>query len=122
MRPALRNIWSQPLRLSTQIRHYSVAVESPAIRASTHPAPHAGNIRVLLLDQPHNRNALSRRLCDELRHHVEDVRTQGQNGTTRALVIASNVDRVFCAGADLKERKTMTQAECVAPQLLQKGN
>ena len=44
---------------------------------------------------------------------MDEVKAEGQNGGTRALVIASNIDKVFCAGADLKERKTMSQAEYV---------
>jgi methylglutaconyl-CoA hydratase len=96
-----------------QIRSFAAATDGPAIRSLTHPAPHAGHIRVLLLDQPHNKNALSRKLCNELRRHVDEVKAEGQNGGTRALVIASNIDKVFCAGADLKERKTMSQAEYV---------
>ncbi|EWG56028.1 hypothetical protein FVEG_14162 [Fusarium verticillioides 7600] len=35
----------------------------------------------------------------------------GCNGPTRALVLASAVDLSFCAGADLKERKTFSQKE-----------
>lgn len=34
----------------------------------------------------------------------------------RAIVIGSEVDGVFCAGADLKERKTMTEEEYVQQQ------
>lgn len=32
-------------------------------------------------------------------------------GPTRAVVIASEVDSCFCAGADLKERKGMSREE-----------
>jgi methylglutaconyl-CoA hydratase len=39
------------------------------------------------------------------------------NGPTRAVVIASAVDTCFCAGADLKERKTFTQQEYVPSTL-----
>lgn len=115
MRPAVRHISWKLASRSTHIRCYAAAAEGPAVRAVQHPAPHAGHIRVLLLDQPHNRNALSRRLCNDLRRHVDEVKAEGPNGPTRALVVASNVDKVFCAGADLKERKEMSQAEC-APQ------
>ena len=36
-------------------------------------------------------------------------------GPTRALIIASEVDSCFCAGADLKERRGMTDEECAFP-------
>jgi methylglutaconyl-CoA hydratase len=37
-----------------------------------------------------------------------------QKGPTRALIVASEVDSCFCAGADLKERAGMTGDEYVA--------
>lgn len=111
MRPAVGVRTWQFAQRRLQIRCFAAATEGNAIRSLTHPAPHAGQIRVLLLDQPHNKNALSRKLCNELRRHVDEIKAEGQNGPTRALVIASNVDKVFCAGADLKERKDMSLAE-----------
>lgn len=35
----------------------------------------------------------------------------GRGGVTRALILASDVDGAFCAGADLKERRGMSDAE-----------
>lgn len=84
--------------------------ESP-IRVQHHPAPHSGSIRVLLLDRPESRNALSRRLIADLGRHVKEIRAEGGTGSTRALIVASNVDKAFCAGADLKERRGMTHEE-----------
>lgn len=111
MRPVARlRPWKLPSR-RLQTRRHAAAPTGPPIRAETHPAPHTGNIRVLLLDSPHNRNALSRRFCDDLRRYIDEVKAEGKQGAIRALVIASNVDKVFCAGADLKERKDMSQAE-----------
>jgi methylglutaconyl-CoA hydratase len=78
-------------------------------------APHTGKIRVLLLDQPANRNALSRKLCKDLGEQIEVVKSQQSAQITkdsiRALVLASNLDNAFCAGADLKERKGMSPQE-----------
>jgi len=79
-----------------------------------HPAPHSGTIRVLLLNRPETRNALSRRLVSELTRHVEEIQAEEGVGKTRALILASNVDQAFCSGADLKERKNFTQDESVA--------
>ena len=76
-----------------------------------HPAPHSGNIRVLLLNRPEARNALSRELISELTRHVNEIKEEEGLGKTRALIVASNVDKAFCSGADLKERKTFTQDE-----------
>ncbi|KAL8751204.1 MAG: hypothetical protein Q9184_006141, partial [Pyrenodesmia sp. 2 TL-2023] len=90
------------------------------------PAPHTGQIKVITLNSPHNKNAISRQLLEELRKQLarayhkkaaerrffEMKRMQDIPWTsTRAIVIASEVDGVFCAGADLKERKNMTDTE-----------
>ncbi|ETI29607.1 hypothetical protein G647_02060 [Cladophialophora carrionii CBS 160.54] len=94
-----------------QYRTFASAAEASPIKVKYQPAPHSGNIRILLLDRPEARNALSRRLVTDLKHHVEDIQAEGGAGSTRALIIASNTDKAFCAGADLRERKGMTQEE-----------
>ena len=73
------------------------------------PAPHIGHIRVIGLRSPRNRNALSMQLLAELRHEIDSLRGHdGTAGGTRVLVLASELDEAFCAGADLKERSRMT--------------
>jgi methylglutaconyl-CoA hydratase len=101
-------------RIPRVYRSYSSAVES-TIKVKHHPAPHSGNIRILLLDRPEARNALSRKLVADLKHHVDEIQAEGGTGSTRALIIASSTDKAFCAGADLRERKGMTQEECEPP-------
>ncbi|KAF2400050.1 ClpP/crotonase [Trichodelitschia bisporula] len=81
------------------------------IRVRTLPAPHTGVIRVLELDRPAARNAISRQLLAELRSEVDSLYEEGESGETRALVIGSVAENVFCAGADLKERKGMDEDE-----------
>jgi methylglutaconyl-CoA hydratase len=49
----------------------------------------------------------------ELHHQINTIHTEGEKGSTRALILASEVDASFCAGADLKERATFTQEEYV---------
>lgn len=113
--------WTTTLRASPsfKVRAYSAAaVESSPIKVQHYPAPHSGNIRVLLLDRPDARNALSRRLIADLRRHVDEISAEGGRGGTRALIIASNTDKAFCAGADLRERKGMTQEEYVTFHLV----
>ena len=139
--------------------------ESNFIKRRDFPSPNGGIIRLLLLDSPQNRNAISRDLLNELTyeiylanvmtankkrtrqyraqsnsldaeaaepddvtsnssvlHHGESTRPpldQVTNGgfdslpSIRALVFGSQVDGSFCAGADLKERRTMSIAEYV---------
>lgn len=113
------------LRFPVLRRLYSTAADSgPLVRVSNLSAPGSGHIRVLELNRPSARNALSRGLVAALRAEVDEVHKQytpegnetkhataTSNGPTRALVLASAVDLSFCAGADLKERKTFSQKE-----------
>lgn len=108
-------------------RLYSTETE-PLIRVTNIPSASSGHIRILELNRPKARNAISKDLLAALRAEVNDVHTQyGPNGEempiknpgavelgpTRALVLASAVDTCFCAGADLKERKGMSAQEYV---------
>lgn len=89
---------------------YSTA-QSPVINVTNVPAPHCGSIRILSLNRPAARNAISRELLAALSHQVSSIAAEGQSGATRALILASDVDSSFCAGADLKERATFTSEE-----------
>jgi hypothetical protein len=93
-------------------RTYATA-QAPAINVTNVPAPHCGSIRILSLNRPAARNAISRQLLAELSHQVNSIHSEGDNGSTRALILASEVDTSFCAGADLKERATFTHEEYV---------
>ena len=96
-----------------QIRNSSTQ-SSPPLKVLQHPAPHSGHIRVLLLNRPEVRNALSRQLVSDLARQIDTINAEGGLGATRALIIASEIDQAFCSGADLKERKTFTQDETKA--------
>lgn len=110
MRLQLRPSLLQNRRHAITQRRFLSADPSPLV-VQHHPAPNSGGIRVLLLDRPANRNALSRRLVTDLRKHIQHIKDEGGVGGTRALIIASNNDNAFCAGADLKERRGMSQDE-----------
>lgn len=113
------------LRVNIFRRLYSTAADpGPLIRVTNIPASGSGHIRVLELNRPSARNAISRSLIAALRAELDDLHQQytpkgnetphavaTSDGPTRALVLASAVDKCFCAGADLKERKTFTQKE-----------
>lgn len=96
--------------LQIRFRAYATA-QAPAINVTNVPAPHCGSIRILSLNRPAARNAISRQLLAELSHQVNSILDQGDNGSTRALILASDVDSSFCAGADLKERATFSPEE-----------
>lgn len=82
-----------------------------SMKITSIPAPHSGSITVVSLNRPQARNALSKQLLGELSDVVEGLHREGGKGTTRALILASEVDNAFCAGADLKERVGMSKEE-----------
>ena len=61
---------------------------------------HSEGVRTLTLDSPHNRNALSAQLLDELDRALRDA-TGDED--VRAIVL-TGAGTVFCSGADLAER------------------
>ncbi|TKA80220.1 hypothetical protein B0A55_04163 [Friedmanniomyces simplex] len=97
---------------ATSVRH-STSLSS-SIKLSSVPAPHSGSIAVLSLNRPRARNALSRQLLSELSSVIEGLHAEAGRGSTRALVLASESDDAFCAGADLKERLTFTPEDTQA--------
>jgi methylglutaconyl-CoA hydratase len=102
--------WLKAAVYHQQQRSYASALRS-ALKISSIPAPHAGTITVLSLDRPKARNAISQQLLSELSGVVEGLHEEGGKGSTRALILASESDNAFCAGADLKERLGMSPEE-----------
>lgn len=98
-------VWCGRFAAGRHGRRYSAL--SSSIKISSVPAPHSGSITVLSLNRPQARNALSTQLLTELSEVVEGLHREGGKGSTRALVLASETDQAFCAGADLKERAGM---------------
>jgi hypothetical protein len=92
------------------LRTYATSLTS-SIRISNLPAPHAGEITILSLNRPKARNAISTQLLGELREVVERLHADGVKSGIRAIVLASESDEAFCAGADLKERMTFSDEE-----------
>ncbi|MBR7742572.1 enoyl-CoA hydratase/isomerase family protein [Phycicoccus sp. BSK3Z-2] len=64
-------------------------------------------VAVLVLDSPANRNALSRRLLADLTTRLEEL---AEDDTVQAVLLRSS-QRVFCAGADLKEAARVDMTE-----------
>lgn len=93
-------------RLSLYQRRFNVVTTASSatslINVTNIPAPHTGLIKILSLNRPSARNAISRGLLTELNQQTNDIRDEGEKGPTRAVILASQVDACFCAGADLK--------------------
>jgi methylglutaconyl-CoA hydratase len=128
---------------SRYLRRAYSSQASSLVKIHDIPAPSSGRIRILSLSRPEARNAISRQLLQELRNAVHDIDSEyervnpaaktglgpsveapqqkifgGAAGVdakapTRAVILASEVDSCFCAGADLKERKGMSESEYV---------
>jgi len=62
----------------------------------------------LCLNRPQTKNAISIRLLEELRTCLEEVRL---NNMMRVLIVRSSTPGAFCAGADLSERRSMSQSQ-----------
>jgi methylglutaconyl-CoA hydratase len=71
-----------------------------------------GAVRTMTLNSPHNRNALSSRVLNELTQGFLDATT---DGSVRAIVL-TGTGTVFCSGADLSE--PMAAAPTRMPELL----
>ena len=65
-------------------------------------------IAQLSLNREVGKNSLSKEMVDELNQAVAQLRG---DSSVRVLLIKSGVSKVFCAGADLKERLTMTNSD-----------
>lgn len=68
-------------------------------------------IKVITLNRPDARNALSSALLTELSTILKDI---DADSSTRCTILTGSGKKAFCAGADLKERKEMSDAEVIS--------
>ncbi|XP_020843455.1 enoyl-CoA hydratase domain-containing protein 2, mitochondrial [Phascolarctos cinereus] len=68
-------------------------------------------ITEILMNRPQARNALGKVFVSELSDALDELRL---DRSIRVVVFKSSVKGVFCAGADLKEREQMNEAEVAA--------
>ncbi|XP_077635904.1 enoyl-CoA hydratase domain-containing protein 2, mitochondrial isoform X2 [Crocuta crocuta] len=83
------------------------AAADPEIQVRALAGPDQG-ITEILMNRPSARNALGNVLVRELLEALAQLREDQQ---VRVLLFRSGVKGVFCAGADLKEREQMSEAE-----------
>ncbi|KNZ63923.1 uncharacterized protein VP01_1084g5 [Puccinia sorghi] len=88
------------------LRSYSIS--QPTVYLD-HPPANSGleGITYLNLNRPEAKNAISIELLDQMFSCLGKVRFDG----TRVLILRSSVPGSFCAGADLKERRQMSEVE-----------
>lgn len=69
------------------------------------------HIAVLTLNRPEAMNAMSKGLLDELNEHIQHINA---DDAIRCTIITGSNEKAFCAGADLKERKGMSENQVIA--------
>ncbi|XP_054429182.1 enoyl-CoA hydratase domain-containing protein 2, mitochondrial isoform X2 [Pteronotus mesoamericanus] len=84
-----------------------VTARDPEIQVRALAGPDEG-ITEVIMNRPHARNALGYVFVSELLEALAQLREDRQ---VRVLLFRSAVKGVFCAGADLKEREQMNDAE-----------
>ncbi|KAJ7531315.1 hypothetical protein O6H91_14G039900 [Diphasiastrum complanatum] len=65
-------------------------------------------IVTLILNRPEAKNAIGLQLLEKLQFFLK---TLHEDSSSRVMLICSSVQGVFCAGADLKERRKMDEAQ-----------
>mgnify|MGYP002679778499 CR=1 FL=1 len=65
-------------------------------------------IGIMTLNRPEQANSLSALMLEEINQIIQEIK---HDESIRCLLITGAGSKVFCAGADLKERRLMTEAE-----------
>ncbi|WP_416826130.1 enoyl-CoA hydratase [Ectobacillus polymachus] len=69
---------------------------------------HTNHVAIVTLNRPKQANALSLSLLEELQEVWKQLR---ENSDVRVVILTGAGEKAFCAGADLKERAGMNEAE-----------
>src|SRR5690625_2437317 len=68
------------------------------------------HIGIITLNRPNAANALSTSLLNQLNNVIDSI---NKDEELRTVVITGSGEKAFCAGADLKERKGMSEKEVI---------
>ena len=79
---------------------------------------HGGVVAEIMLSRPEAMNAISTELAGELARACAETAAAPE---VRAVVLSAAGERAFCAGADLKERSTMTDADILRQRPAMRG-
>uniref|UniRef100_A0A0E0GAJ6 Enoyl-CoA hydratase n=1 Tax=Oryza nivara TaxID=4536 RepID=A0A0E0GAJ6_ORYNI len=88
-------------------RALQILAQQEPVRLQKLSAPDSGIVE-MRLERPEARNAIGREMLQGLRSAIEKVKA---DATANVVLLASSVPKVFCAGADLKERRLMSPCE-----------
>ncbi|KAF8768750.1 hypothetical protein HU200_007309 [Digitaria exilis] len=89
------------------VRALQILAQPGPVRLQKLSAPDSGIIE-LRLERPEAKNAIGKEMLQGLRSAIKEVEA---DATANVVLVASSVPKVFCAGADLKERRLMDHAE-----------
>lgn len=107
-RPALGTV----RRLSVLTNEKERKIFDSRVQVSLADPSHNATIAVIHMNDAQTRNSLSKdnvyALLDVLHGLQQD---EAQGAPIRALVLKSNIANIFCAGANLKERQTMSRTQ-----------
>ncbi|MEN2766326.1 enoyl-CoA hydratase [Ornithinibacillus xuwenensis] len=68
------------------------------------------HVALIKLNRPDAANAMSKALLDELNHAIEKI---NQDKSIRCTVLTGSGEKAFCAGADLKERRGLSEEQVI---------
>src|SRR5256885_16104641 len=77
-----------------------------------------GHVAELVLDRPKAMNAVSTEMARSIAGACAAL---GSDRDVRVVVLTSTHERAFCVGADLKERKSFSDADLVRPRPVARG-
>ncbi|KAL0949323.1 hypothetical protein HGRIS_009398 [Hohenbuehelia grisea] len=104
LQAAFRSAAQRTRHAALGLRYYSAAVKQAYLEPiSSHPG-----VTCLSLNKPQSKNAISLTMLKELGECLE---TAHYDPSIRVLILRSSTVGSFCAGADLAERRTMSQSQ-----------
>ncbi|KAI4972973.1 hypothetical protein ZWY2020_006940 [Hordeum vulgare] len=102
-----RQASAAPCHHSLPARTLQTLARREPVRLKKLPAPDTG-ILELTLERPEVKNAISWELMTRLRGAIHKIEA---DSTAKVVLVASSVPGVFCAGADLKERRHTSSSQ-----------
>uniref|UniRef100_A0A0A9DF75 Methylglutaconyl-CoA hydratase n=1 Tax=Arundo donax TaxID=35708 RepID=A0A0A9DF75_ARUDO len=89
------------------VRALQILAQAGPVRLHKLSAPDSGIVEVRL-ERPEAKNAIGKEMLQGLRSAIKKVEA---DATANVVLVSSSVPKVFCAGADLKERRLMGPSE-----------
>ncbi|XP_047077671.1 probable enoyl-CoA hydratase 2, mitochondrial [Lolium rigidum] len=96
-----------PAHRSLRVRELQILAQPEPVRLKKLSAPDSGIVE-LTLERPEVKNAINWELMRRLRAAIGKIEA---DATAKVVLVASSVPGIFCAGADLKERRLMSSSQ-----------